>query len=137
MKSSSPSLVRTIFLFAAGALWLAGCTRKPEAAPPAVLKVGYLPLSATIPLFVATEKNYFAQGGVRIDLVKYQNGALLAQDVISGRIDAASPGPADVYLKAETETPGRFQIYLQTAYTPDNFIYSLLTRKQGGIANAA
>ncbi|NOU17607.1 MAG: ABC transporter substrate-binding protein [Bacteroidales bacterium] len=97
------------------------------------LKVGYLPISAALPLFVAIEKELFKEQGINVEMVKYQNGALMAEDVLSGRIIAACPGPADIYLSKEVEQPGRFKIYLQTAYTPSNFMYSILVKKVSGI----
>jgi len=100
------------------------------------MRVGYLPISAAIPLYVALERGLFTQEAIEVEAVKYQNGALMAEDVITGRLDAASPGPADVYLNNESKTPGRFLIYLQTAYTPDNFVYSLLVRRDSKIKSS-
>ena len=97
------------------------------------LKIGYLPLSPALPLFVALEHDLFNEQNISVVPVKYQNGALMAEDVITGRIAAACPGPADVYLSKEMESSGCFKIYLQTAYTPTNFIYSILVRKDSGI----
>lgn len=113
-------------------LWIS-CTpaEKPK------LKVGYLPINAAVPLFVALEGKLFDAEGVVVEPVKYQNGALLAEDVIAGRLAAASPGPGDVYLAKEAGVPGRFKIYLQTAYTPDNFIYSILVKADSGIETLA
>lgn len=98
-----------------------------------VLKVGFLPISAALPLFVALEHSLFEEAGISVLPVKYQNGALMAEDVIAGRIAAACPGPVDVYLSKELDSPGKFKIYLQTAYTPLNFIYSILVKKNSGI----
>ncbi len=97
------------------------------------LKVGYLPISAALPLFIAIEHGQFDEQGISVVPVKYQNGALMAEDVMSGRLAAACPGPADVYLSRETESSGNFKIYLQTAYTPTNYIYSILVREDSGI----
>jgi NitT/TauT family transport system substrate-binding protein len=97
------------------------------------LKVGYLPISAALPLFVSLEHGLFNEQGISVEPVKYQNGALMAEDVITGRVSAACPGPADVYLVKEVESSGRFKIYLQTAYTPTNFIYSIMVRKDSSI----
>ena len=97
------------------------------------LEVGYLPISAALPLFVAIEHGLFEELGISVVPVKFQNGALLAEDVVIGRLDAACPGPVDVYLSKEVESSGRFKIYLQTVYTPSNYIYSILVRKDSGI----
>ncbi len=97
------------------------------------LKVGYLPINPALPLFVALEYGLFNEQNISVAPVKYQNGALMTDDVVTGRIVAACPGPADVYLSKEIESAGRFKIYLQTAYTPTNFIYSILVRKESGI----
>lgn len=97
------------------------------------LKVGYLPISPALPLFVALEHELFNEQNISVAPVKYQNGALMTDDVVTGRIVAACPGPADVYLSKEMESVGRFKIYLQTAYTPSNFIYSIIVRKDSGI----
>lgn len=98
-----------------------------------ILRVGYLQINAALPLFVALEEKLFEAAGVAVEPVKYQNGALMAEDVITGRLAAASPGPGDIYLAKEAEVPGRFKIYLHTAYTPDNFIYSILVKADSGI----
>ena len=100
------------------------------------LKVGYLPINPALPLFVAFDNGLFDEQNILVVPVKYQNGALMAEDVIAGRLAAACPGPADVYLSREAVSPGQFKIYLQTAYTPKNFIYSILVRKDSGIVTA-
>lgn len=133
-------LLLTLLLF--GFFFQASCERSTEdQRPPSQkmtdegikLKVGYLPISSALPLFVALEHGLFDEQDISVEPIKYQNGALMTEDVITGRIAAACPGPADVYLSKEVGSAGRFKIYLQTAYTPTNFIYSILVRKDSGI----
>lgn len=111
---------------------VAACTRAAEHTS-AEIQVGYLPISAGLPLFVAIERGLFEAAGLKVHLQKYANGGQMVDDVVTGRLAAASPGPADVYLAKEVSTPGRFKIYLTTAYTPDNFIYSVVVREDSGI----
>lgn len=99
------------------------------------VRVGYLPISPAAVLFVAEEEGLFEANGLDVDLVKYQSGATLAEDVLTGGLDAASPGPADVYLAQELASPGRFRIFLQSAYTAENNIYSLVTRADSDIGS--
>ena len=141
MKRTFP-LATLVFIMMVSIILFTTCKRSEDVQSSAreltggeknVLKVGYLPISAALPLFTAIEHGLFDEQEISVEPVKYQNGALMAEDVTTGRIAAACPGPADVYLNREAQSEGRFKIYLQTVYTPSNFIYSILVRKDSEI----
>ncbi|MCK4386257.1 MAG: ABC transporter substrate-binding protein [candidate division Zixibacteria bacterium] len=42
-----------------------GCAKKPEK-----VRVGYLPITLTLPFFVAMEKGYFTEAGLKVEAIK-------------------------------------------------------------------
>ena len=37
-----------------------------------VIRIGYLPITASLPLFIAQEKGYFTEQGLNVELVKFE-----------------------------------------------------------------
>ena len=54
------------------------------------LRIGFLPLSDTAPLFVAAQRGHFARQGLRVELCRQVGWATLRDKLILGELDAAS-----------------------------------------------
>ena len=52
------------------------------------VKIGYLNLVISIPTFVALEKGYFQEQGLKVVNTPFESGTLLADALVAGRIDA-------------------------------------------------
>ena len=61
----------------------------PKAPALATIKVGYLPLVSNGPLYIAEEEGYFARQGIKLELVKFQNGAATIPALVTGDIAVA------------------------------------------------
>ncbi len=68
----------------------------PAAPALTTVKVGYLPVVSNGPLYLAEEEGYFARQGIRLELVKFQNGAETIPALVNGDIAAggATVSPA-------------------------------------------
>lgn len=63
---------------------------------PVTLKVGYVPVLAGAPIFIAQDKGYFAAEGLTLDLQSFRSGALIIPPLALGQLDVGfgEIGPA-------------------------------------------
>lgn len=68
----------------------------PIATEPVTLKVGYVPVLAGAPIFIAQDKGYFAAEGLTIELQSFRSGALIIPPLVLGQLDVGfgEIGPA-------------------------------------------
>jgi NitT/TauT family transport system substrate-binding protein len=84
-------------------------------------KIGYIPTSTSLPLFVAIEKGYFKEVGVEIEPVKFEAPNLYTDSIAAGQIDfTAHSLAAGIMSIVETKNPNKFQIY-GTNYTDASY----------------
>lgn len=76
------------------------------------IKIGYLPLVMSLPTFVAMEEGYFAQEGLKVELVRFQSGTTIIDALVAGRIDANCGSASTGHWFAEQNVSGRFEIFL-------------------------
>jgi ABC-type nitrate/sulfonate/bicarbonate transport system substrate-binding protein len=60
-----------------------------SSAAPLPLRIGFIPLSDSAPLFVAQEKGFFTRHGLKVDLVREPSWANIRDKVALGALDAA------------------------------------------------
>lgn len=77
-----------IILLATG-IFFTGCIDQ-EKEELATLKIGYVPTVAFGPVFIANDEGYFADQGIRIELIKFQSGPQAIPSLIQGEIDVSS-----------------------------------------------
>jgi NitT/TauT family transport system substrate-binding protein len=91
---------------AAGAL---GGTAVAQAAPK--ILVGYWPISAALPFFVADRNGYWKDAGLDVTLVKFADQVKVTEALLAGRIDATATGTGSTQLAtAEIASPNFFKI---------------------------
>ncbi len=76
-----------------------------------VVRIGYLPLVMSLPTFVAAEKGFFAQEGLKVELVRFQSGTTVIDALVAGRIDANCGSAITGHWFAEQNVTGRFKIF--------------------------
>ena len=76
---------RSLLISSAAALGLAatGCKLKKSAS----LRVGYLPISESLPLFMAKSKGYFSDAGIDAQLLPLDGGAKIIAAIAGGSLD--------------------------------------------------
>jgi ABC-type nitrate/sulfonate/bicarbonate transport system substrate-binding protein len=99
-----------ISIFITGALiasmFLFGFAKKPGE-----VKIGYIRHAANLPFFVALEKDYFKQEGIKVKAVECGFKELL-DALITGRVDVIPPMSFPHLLSIEAESPGLIKIFL-------------------------
>jgi NitT/TauT family transport system substrate-binding protein len=84
------------------------------------VKIGYVPVAQSLPLYLAIEKGYFTAAGLEIEPVKFEAPNLYVDAMISNQIDFSANSLATGIMSiVETKNPGKFQVY-GTNYTDVN-----------------
>lgn len=52
------------------------------------IKIGYLPLVMSLPTFVAAERGFFKEEGLKVEPVPFQSGTAIIDALVAGRIQA-------------------------------------------------
>jgi NitT/TauT family transport system substrate-binding protein len=105
-------LERRSFLAGAAGVAAAGLRGAPAAAQSATkIVVGYWPISAALPFFVADKNGYWKDAGVDVTLVKFADQVKVTEALVAGRIDATATGTGSTQLAtAEIAQPDLFRI---------------------------
>jgi NitT/TauT family transport system substrate-binding protein len=76
------------------------------------VKIGYVPVSQSLPLYLALEKGYFKEAGLEVEPIKFEAPNLYVDAMVSGQIDFSANSLATGIMSiVETKNPGTFQIY--------------------------
>ncbi|NWF35404.1 ABC transporter substrate-binding protein [Mariprofundus sp. KV] len=123
-----------LLLLACMPLLLQGCTEKTEPLSIDKLRLG-LPLQPSSSLvLVATEKGYFKQSGLDVELSSYPSGKrALLEGLLPGKVDIALA--TEVPIAAAALRGEKFNIVAST-FSASN-VNRLIARKDAGIENAA
>ncbi len=81
------------------------------------VKIGYLPLTISLPTFVAAEKGFFQQEGLKVELVPFESGTMIMDALMTGRIDANCSSAITGFWFAAQGAPDRFKIFLVYGWT--------------------
>ena len=80
------------------------------------IKVGYLAISATTPLFVGIEEGIFDKYGLDLELVEFRTSNEIVAAAAVGRIDFIGIAATNAAIDAMNETGSQFQLFLVNAY---------------------
>jgi NitT/TauT family transport system substrate-binding protein len=95
------------------------------------VKIGYLRILMSLPSFVAQEKGFFAQEGLKVELIPFQSGTEIMDALVAGRIDCiGSTGTTGLWAVAQT-APDRFKIFLLygTKSIGEDHAFSVVVKK--------
>ena len=76
------------------------------------VRIGYLSLVMSLPTFVALEKGYFQEQGLKVVPTAFESGSLIVDAQIAGRIDVTTGNGIITHWLAEQNIPGTFRIFL-------------------------
>lgn len=82
------------------------------------LRIGFWPVAAGLPFFVAVEKGYFKEVGLDVEPLKFAGAQQVMEAMLSGRSDGSANGTGSANLAiGEIAQPGLFKIF---ATNPSN-----------------
>src|SRR3954467_4543439 len=117
-----------MLLVVLGVFW-AGCGRKEAE----LVKIGYLQNTGSLPLFVAEEKGYFAEEGVREEAMPIATSNQLVDALLAGNLQAFPESSAYPVLAVELQSPGRLKIFSASAITKQHPFDSLLVKENSPV----
>ena len=76
------------------------------------VKIGYLTLVMSLPTFVALEKGYFQEQGLKVVNTPFESGTLIVDALVAGRIDVNAGSAVVAHWLAEQNFPGTFRVFV-------------------------
>lgn len=103
------------------------------------IRVGYLPIAAELPLFVAVEQGYFKQAGIEIELIRLASSNDLGNAATSDQIDILAGAASNVIFDIERTTGKRHLLFAVNPYSnaQGHITDHLIVRKDSGIKTAS
>lgn len=99
------------------------------------IKVGYLPITLSLPFFVAIEQGYFEEAGLEIEPVKYTTADQLTNALAANNIDVTANTSTSTFLKVNDNLTDFAKIYLISIHTPENYLDALLVGEKSPITS--
>lgn len=123
------------------ALLLAACrpqapvtTPAPDtSAPPTPIKVGYLPVSTSLPNWLAMSEGFTKQRGLAVTMERFANADLMLVALYNGDIQATSVCADEPILAAAARGQDSVRIYLQEILTLDRTFDAIIVKKNSPI----
>ncbi len=97
------------------------------------VRVGYVKIVPTLPLFVAEEKGFFEMNGLQVEDQLIESSNLLAEALVQDSIDAVVEFSVVPVLAIEALNPGNLMIYTSTEQSGTANFSALLTLNNSGI----
>ncbi len=76
------------------------------------VRIGYLTLVMSLPTFVALEKGYFQEQGLKVVNTPFESGTLIVDALVAGRIDVNAGSAVVAHWLAEQNLPGTFKVFV-------------------------
>lgn len=100
---------------------------------PGEVRIGYVPITLDLPFFVAVDKGFFADEGLKVIPSKFVTTNPEAEALVGGRIDVITSASLEVVFTIEQTAPGQLRIFMVQANTKDRYIDYILVNKDSPI----
>lgn len=103
------------------------------------IRVGYLPIAAELPLFVAVEQGYFEKAGIQVELVRLASSNDLGTAATSDQIDILAGAASNVVFDIGHTAGKRHLLFSLNPYSnaPGHITDQLIVRKDSKINTIA
>ena len=76
------------------------------------VKIGYLGFVLALPTFVALEKGYFQEQGLKVTSTLFESGTIITDALVTGRVDVQTGSAVIASWLAEQNMPGTYKIFI-------------------------
>jgi NitT/TauT family transport system substrate-binding protein len=128
-QSHRPSIL-IVLLLGAVVITIGSCSRRE----PTTVRIGYLNITASLPLFIAQEKGFFADEGIKYESTPIATSNQLVDGVAAGNIDVFPESSAVPVLAVELQSPGRLKVFSVSAITKKAPFDAILVKDESPIA---
>jgi NitT/TauT family transport system substrate-binding protein len=105
---------------------------------PGKISIGFWPVAAGLPLFLAVKKGYFQEAGLDVEAVKFASANQVAEALIAGRLQGTGNGVASGALGlAEITSPGLFKILVSNPSNVEYVLEQVIVAKDSPIQSIA
>ena len=102
------------------------------------VRIGYLNLAGSLPTFVALEKDYFQEQGLKAVATSFESGTILVDALVAGRIDITTGNSIVTHWLVEQNLPGAFKIFITYGPTgPKDVTFTLMVAKDSPLKEMA
>jgi NitT/TauT family transport system substrate-binding protein len=102
------------------------------------VKIGYLTLAGSLPVFVALERDYFQEQGLKVVATSFESGTILVDALVAGRIDVTTGNSIVTHWLVEQSLPGAFKIFITYGPTgPKDVTFTLMVAKDSPLKGMA
>jgi NitT/TauT family transport system substrate-binding protein len=123
----------TFSTIAAALLWWL----RPNQTETAPARIGYIPFSADVVFFVALDEGYFADEGLAIEPVRFNDGGEAANALLAGRVDLVAPIAYSVQLPLLDQDPDAIRMFLPLYEVRQSPVSAMLVTADSPIKSAA
>ena len=101
------------------------------------IRIGYLPIAAELPLFVAVEQGYLEEEGFNVELVRFTSSNELGNAATAGHIDVMSGTATNVVFDIAAVSGKKHQLFIVNPYsnTAGHITDHMIVRKGSGISD--
>jgi NitT/TauT family transport system substrate-binding protein len=112
-----------------------GCQPAPKTAcrQTPTVRIGYLNLVTSLPLFVAEDRGFFVEQGIDYKITPVASSNKIVEDIVAGDLDCFIGASAVPALAAELRSPGQLKIFAVSEITADKPFDALLVKKDSPI----
>ncbi len=103
------------------------------------VKIGYLGFVLALPTFVALEKGYFQEQGLKVTPTLFESGTIITDALITGRVDVQTGSAVIASWLAEQNMPGTFKIFIMygAGKVPQDNTMALMVTKDSPLQGIA
>jgi NitT/TauT family transport system substrate-binding protein len=102
------------------------------------VKIGHLNLAGSLPVFVALERDYFQEQGLKVVATSFESGTILVDALVAGRIDITTGNSIVTHWLVEQSLPGAFKIFITYGPTGSKDVtFTLMVAKDSPLKGMA
>lgn len=116
-----------------------GKPESTEAAAPVKVRIGYLPIAAGLPLFVAVDNGYFKEAGFDVELTRFASSNDLGTAATTGQVDALMPFALNAGFDIGAASGKRHKLFGLNIYSDQvpHIVDYMVARQGSGIKTLA
>jgi NitT/TauT family transport system substrate-binding protein len=112
---------------------ICGCQKQTSSRSAGTVKLGYLPITADVALFVALEKGLFDREGVKVEAIRFSDANQAMNALIGGQIDGAIMIGYSTLLTVASKSPDTFRVVQSGVETEQKFTARIIVPKNSSI----
>ncbi len=99
----------------------------------ALIRVGYLPITACLPYFVGEEMGYFSNQGLEIKPVRFETSQQMMDGLLQGQVDVITSAASAVGLLVQEKSPDQFKVFAVNTNGSENPLDVLIVKTSSNI----